>query len=100
MPDKQPVYFTDGSALNNPGPCGAAAVLYREGMISTPIPSGKAVCRYGTSYLGELNGLDMAISDIVEMDATDITEVNIFCDCEAARYSARKIQPCITLPKK
>ena len=75
--------------MNNPGPCGASAVLYREGMISTPIPSGKAVCRYGTSYQGELNGLDMAISDIVEMDATDITEVNIFCDCEAAILSTQ-----------
>ena len=89
LPDKQPVYFTDGSALNNPGPCGAAAVLYRDGMISTPIPSGKAVCRYGTSYLGELNGLDMAISDIASINADDITEVNILCDCEAAILSTQ-----------
>ena len=27
-----PVIFTDGSALKNPGPCGAAAVIYPEGI--------------------------------------------------------------------
>jgi hypothetical protein len=27
-----PVIFTYGSALNNPGPCGAAAVIYPEGI--------------------------------------------------------------------
>ena len=48
---------------------------------------GKAVCRYGTSYLGELNGLDMAISDIASAD--DITEVNILCDCEATILSTQ-----------
>ena len=58
-------------------------------MISTPIPSGKAVSRYGTSYLGELNGLDMAISDIASINADDITEVNILCDCEAAILSTQ-----------
>ncbi len=49
--------FTDGSALTNPGPCGAAAVVYTEGMGSQPVILKRPVAPRSTSYHGELTPL-------------------------------------------
>ena len=81
------VIFTDGSALNNPGPCGASAIVYAEGMISTPIVRKEAISASGTSYLGELWGLVLALSFLKNCIPT-IKVCHIFCDCQSALLSA------------
>ena len=48
--------FTDGSALNNPGPTGTGAVVYIDGYNSVPILNKKAVTPMGNNYTGELVG--------------------------------------------
>ena len=49
--------FTDGSALNNPGPTGAGAVAYIDGYNSTPVLMKKGVTPIGNNYTGELVGI-------------------------------------------
>ena len=46
--------FTDGSALENPGPCGAAAVLYPSGIDHHPTIHKKSISKCSTSYHGEM----------------------------------------------
>ena len=48
LPDGQPLLFTDGSALKNPGPCWAAVVCYIEGLISEQIISNESVASQST----------------------------------------------------
>ena len=48
--------FTDGSALGNPGPTGAGAAIYHNGLDEDPICISKPVCSNGNNYIGELIG--------------------------------------------
>ncbi len=52
------VVFTDGSALNNPGPCGTAAIIH--GRHSDPFIIRKAVSPFSNSYHGELKAITLA----------------------------------------
>ena len=92
VPEGQPIIFTDGSALGNPGPCGASAIMFREGIQSIPIVEKQAVSSYGTSYRGELVGLQLATKMILEEKSkSDVNSINIFCDCESAINSTQNI---------
>ncbi len=84
LPHRQPVIFTDGSVLSNPGPCGAAAVCYAEGMESQPLVLKEAVSKLSTSYHGELRAMLLATQFGKEYSSTHhITVLNIFTDCQA-----------------
>ena len=92
VPAGQPIIFTDGSALGNPGPCGASAVMFREGVQSIPIVENQAVSSYSTSYRGELVGLQIATKMMLEeKNKSDFNSINIFCDCESAINSTQNI---------
>ena len=45
--------FTDGSALTNPGPTGAGAVIYFDGYSTTPILLQKGVSPLSNNNTGE-----------------------------------------------
>ena len=82
--DTVPV-FTDGSALKNPGPCGASAVLYRDGLSCEPSVVNKSVSLCSTSFHGELVGLDLAVeSGLKAQQHSDMKCLHIFCDCRSA----------------
>ena len=88
IPSNELVIFTDGSALRNPGPCGASAVCYHEGMDTEPTVLTKSVSPLGTSYLGELCGLELATNHARENIPTYTpTSIHIFCDCQSAIQS-------------
>ncbi len=61
----QPLIFTDGSALGNPGPCGAAAVCFSEGPISEPVVCDISVSKCSTSHHGELCAIRLATAFLV-----------------------------------
>jgi ribonuclease HI len=86
LPEGQPVAFTDGSALGNPGPCGAAAVLYLQGMQSSPIELSKSIAISGSSYLGELWGVALALEFINDSNQVP-KNFDIFVDCLGAIIS-------------
>ena len=46
--------FTDGSALENPGPTGSGVVIEKNGLENTEIKIAHAVTKLSTSYQGEL----------------------------------------------
>ncbi len=83
LPHRQPVIFTDGSSLSNPGPWGAAAVFYAEGRESQPLLLKVAVSNLSTSYHGELSAMLLATQLGKEYSSTHhVTELNIFTDCQ------------------
>ncbi len=93
LPIDQPIFFTDGSALGNPGPCGSGVVLYKNGMNSAPVSTSIPVANPGTSYLGELAGIESALKTAVNLadtPSTNITEINIMVDCTSAILSTCK----------
>ena len=60
------VAFTDGSALGNPGPAGARAAIYMNGMNSYAERLKKGICKNGNNYLGEIIGLEITLKYLVE----------------------------------
>lgn len=91
IPPHEPIIFSDGSALTNPGPCGAAVVCYTEGMSSQPLILKQSVSRYSTSFHGELVALKLS-SDFLKLTCNvhrfhRFQQAHIFSDCKAAILS-------------
>ena len=61
LPSTCVIAFTDGSALTNPGPCGASAILYYGGMNNQPVIVKTPISACSTSYHGELHGILSAL---------------------------------------
>ena len=74
------VAFTDGSALGNPGPCGAAAIIIESG--KEPTKLHQPVAQRGSSYLGELKGVELALTHFLSLATKK--QIHIFCDCLSA----------------
>jgi ribonuclease HI len=85
IPAGDPIIFTDGSALGNPGPCGASAIFYIDGLSSLPIKVSESVSPLSTSYHGELTALRLAMEFIASRrDNLAGKTIHIYCDCRAA----------------
>ncbi len=89
------VAFTDGSALTNPGPCGAAAIIYTNGMNSQPIIRTESISSFSTSYHGELRALKLALAYVCTFSLNHwISEVRLFSDCQSALTSISSGKTC------
>ena len=53
--------FTDGSSLGNPGPTGAGACIYPQGLNSTAICLKQAVHPNSNNFVGEIQGILLKI---------------------------------------
>ena len=60
-PRGTPVYFLDGSANPNPGPAGAAAILFVNGAL---VSRHAAPLGHGTNNVGELYAFGIALTDL------------------------------------
>ena len=69
--------FTDGNALGNPGPCDAAAIIINQH--SDPQALHLPVARRGSSYLGELKGVELGLTHFLSLAPQK--QIHIFCDC-------------------
>ncbi len=88
------VAFTDGSALGNPGPCGAGAVIYPNGLDSHPLSLHSPVSKSSTSYHGELKGILLALDHVSNaMIPRHITSLVILSDCKSAIQAASSNTP-------
>ncbi len=88
----QPIIFTEGSALGNPGACGAAAVCFPEGLISEPVVCNLSVSKCSTSYHGELCAIRLATAFSVSYSDTHlIMQIHIFSDCKSAIASSASL---------
>lgn len=88
IPPRQPIVFTDGSANPNPGPCGAAAICYAEGINSIPITISSPVAHHSTSYHGELEAIRLAVDFCKSRSAHhNFNTLHLFSDCQAAMLS-------------
>ncbi len=85
IPDRTPIIFTDGSALGNPGACGAAAVCNPTGLSDQPIILNKPLSSRSTSYHGGLFALKLAVEFCIDWRKTyNYMEVHILSDCQSA----------------
>ncbi len=85
LPKSTLVCFTDGSALGNPGPCGAGAIIYLNGISSHPVCLHEAVAKKSTSYHGELAAVLLALNHLCDIVLpASSKEIIILSDCEAA----------------
>ena len=83
------VIFTDGSALGNPGPTGAGAVVYLNGYQSSSIQLKKSVSLLSNNYTGELVGIQIALEFMIGLkeQLKDI-RIHVFTDCQPAIKAA------------
>ena len=80
------VIFTDGSAMPNPGPCGAGICAFWAGINGASNDTSIAVSPNSTSYHGELRAIDAALHMAAERQTTGT--VHIFSDCQSAIRTA------------
>ena len=80
--------FTDGSALGNPGPTGAGAVIYMNGLQSDPISIKKGICSNGNNFLGEIVGIELAFKYLCDEAKIRNRDIHLFVDCQSAIVSA------------
>ena len=66
--DNDIVAFTNCSALGNPGPTGAGAVVYLKGYYSSPILLKKGVSPLSNNYTGKLVGIQIALEFMVSLE--------------------------------
>ena len=89
--ENETVAFTDGSALGNPGPTGAGAVVYLKGYNSSPILLKKGVSPLSNNYTGELVGILIALEFMVSLDdqiQLRDRKIHFFTDCQPAIIEA------------
>ncbi len=85
IPDSYIITFTDSSALDNPGPCGASAVIFTHGIDHHHLTFNEPISKFGTSYQGELEGIRIALEQTVLLaDQHQPTGLHIFTDCQSA----------------
>ena len=80
--------FTDGSNLGNPGPTGAEAVIYMNGLKSDPIGIKKGICSNGNNFLGEIVGIEIAFKYLCDEVKIRNRDIHLFVDCQSAIVSA------------
>ena len=78
------VAFTDRSALGNPGPTGAGAAIYMNGLNSHAERLKKEICKNGNNYLGEIIGLEITLKYLAEEAEVSNRSIHIFTDCQSA----------------
>ena len=76
--------FTDGSALGNPGQTGAGAVIYSQGLLDNPVCLKMSICSNGNNYLGEVVGIEMALSFLQDEVSITGRNIHLFVDCQSA----------------
>ena len=60
------IIFTDGSAMPNPGPCGAGICAYWAGIHGPPTETSIPVAIRSKSYHGELKAIEAALRSAAE----------------------------------
>ena len=93
--DRDVLVFTDGSALGNPGPTGAGAVVYLDRNQSVPVLLKKCVSPMSNNYTGELVGIQIALEFLSEIDHSDLVDrsIHLFTDCQPAIITAFDRKP-------
>ena len=78
------VIFTDGSALSNPGPCGAGTVIYWRGITHDRSSYGRPVSKHSNSFHAELQAIDLALQTVTEAYPVIKKPVLLLSDCQGA----------------
>jgi hypothetical protein len=80
-PENTAIAFTDGSCLNNPGPCGAGAIVFVE---EETTELKQPVCKRGSILLGELIAIKIVLEYIDQQEIKRKIELTIFSDGQTA----------------
>ena len=80
------IIFTDGSAMPNPGPCGAGICAYWAGIHGPPTETSIPVAKRSTSYHGELKAIEAALKSAAEREHKG--NLHIMSDCQSALHIA------------
>jgi ribonuclease HI len=80
--DNTAIAFTDGSCLNNPGPCGAGAILFVE---EETTELKQPDCKRGSILIGELIAIKIVLEYIDQPEIRrKIEQLTIFSDSQTA----------------
>ena len=75
--------FTNGSALTNPGPTGAGAVIYLDGYSTSPILLQKGVSPLSNNYMVELVGIQIGLEFLAKTDTVNHKNIHILTHCHS-----------------
>ena len=78
------VAMSDGSALNNPGPCGAASAIYWQGINSSYTLHTEPISVKSDSYHGELAAINLTLEAFVNASHLPFRKIHIMPDCQSA----------------
>ena len=78
------VAMSDGSALTNPGPCGAASAIYWQGINSSYTLHTEPISAKSDSYHGELAAINLTLEAFVNASHLPFRKIHIMPDCQSA----------------
>ena len=79
------VAFTDGSALTNPGPCGAGAAIHWHGIGTEATEHRRPVAIKSTSYHGEIAAIALALETVLShQPQLSNRKIHLLTDCQSA----------------
>ena len=79
------IAFTDGSALGNPGPCGAGTAIYWNGLSDQPSHHLHPISQKSSSYHGELYAILLTLEATVNKYPPIYNrKLHIITDCQSA----------------
>ena len=81
------IIFTEGSALPNPGPVGAGAVIKTKGPKNALVKLARAIKQVSTSYEGEIETIKLAVEYANENIISAHDNLHIYSDSQAATLS-------------
>ncbi len=87
LPRTSLVIFTDGSSLENPGPCGSSAIIYTHGLAQEPVVLKRPVSTKSSAFHGELSAIDLALEfacTFCNRPDNAYNTISIFTDCKSA----------------
>ncbi len=85
LPPSTLIAFTDGSALHNPGPCGASAVIFTHGLSMQPTVLQRPVSKHSSSYHAELSAVHLALeySSVLTQTNRHLNTICLHTDCQS-----------------
>ena len=73
------IAFTDGSCMENPGPCGAGAIIYHE---DKSVELQQPVSKRASILLGELIAIKLVLDHIDTAEFSNLEQLKIFSDSQ------------------
>ena len=81
---KSMIFFTDGSAISNPGAIGAGLVVHKNGFNQRPVKKSTTISSHGYSFEAEITAINIATKYAIENLDKENDKIFFYTDSQSA----------------